>query len=221
MKRTTQILIAMTTVLAGFAAFASIVTRAPASVLDDAGLDAGGGPEGGGLDAGSDGCSDEIVDACSGMGSPGCGGFGGLGGGGGQGGGAAIALMAVNTQVVMTNGGLFVGNGGAGGQGGGGGAGANGSQGNAGSSIGCSSQLKCNGGCADFEIEGGAGGQGAQGGSGGQGGGGAGGPTYFYVQLGDASVSASSSTQMVVETDGGGLGGPPNGPNGARGQKYP
>lgn len=161
----------------------------------------GGGGGGGGGGAGQGGPL-VVNGAGNGGGGGGAGGCPGAGGGGGGGGGASIALVVVDTPLVLDDVFLVTAGGGAGGGGGDGGAGGPGGAGGAGADE------------APGEIGiGGAGGPGGRGGRGGHGAGGGGGPSVGLWMVGGPAPRAD----VVFELGPAGVGGPSSGESGADG----
>ena len=184
-------------------------------------MGAGGGGGGGG---GS--CSDEDqvkstylagAGAGGGGGGGGCGGLGGIGGGGG---GASIALILIDTHVILKEQSRLVTRGG--GAGGAGGAGGDGGRGGLGGVGGARAKIDVPAPTdnkdrqySNYGGAGGSGGRGGTGGPGGVGGGGAVGPSVGIWCAGDAGVSIGEDT--IVTLADGGSGGPSEGNPGAEG----
>jgi hypothetical protein len=154
-----------------------------------------GGPgQGGGGGGGRDGAG----------GGAGCGGCGGTGGTGGGGGGASVALLAVDSTIILRASTLLAKTAGAGGAGGAKGAGGSGGGGKAGGSAGT--------------FDGCAGGDGGRGGDGGTGGGGAGGVAVAVLHKGTPPTNEAST--LTPGTKGAkGTGGTPGTNDGAEGQQ--
>jgi hypothetical protein len=170
----------------------------------------GGGGGGGGAGGGCQSVSGLQGAAGGGSGGGGGGGCGGGGGEGGSGGGASIAVLLVQSDVVLE--GTTVlrarggGRGGAGGAGGPGGTGGAGGDGGAGSFVPTQGppQYTSTGGA------GGPGGPGGPGGTGGRGGGGGGGPSVGAWCGANARLSVTGSVENQVTRGGtGGDGGIP------------
>ncbi|MBL8682319.1 MAG: hypothetical protein JNK05_24335 [Myxococcales bacterium] len=167
---------------------------------------AGGGGGGGGSGA--------CATSGGGGGGGGAGGCGGSGGQGGQPGGASIALLLIDSAVVVPSGSLLVtgggGRGGVGGNGGPGGSGGVGGTGGAASSVTTPSGA------------GGNGGNGSQGSSGGIGGGGAGGVSACIVTNRQPYMPGAAMVMPVCMTGaaGGGGGGGMPGANGQQGALF-
>ncbi len=155
-----------------------------------------GGGGGGGGGGGSNNC-DSWGGTGGGGGSGGCGGEGGFGG---SSGGASVALMLTDSDIVIRNCRIVIGQGGAGGDGGPGGfGGAGGPGGNGGERE-------------DDSGAGGKGGEGGKGGLGGSGGGGAGGPAFGVFS--NVALSVDPEETHFVEGSAG-FGGSGSGDNGS------
>lgn len=156
------------------------------------GLPGTGGDGGPGFVSFSDVCSYKFYPG-SGGGQGGSGGCGGQGGTGGFGGGASLALVVVNSQVVLDWPRLATGNGGRGGEGAPGGAGQpGGAPGNP-------------GGGGYEPVSGKPGTPGTAGGTGGSGGPGGGGPSIGILYVGTAPVVNNGDFSLGVPGNGGEL----------------
>jgi hypothetical protein len=193
-------------------------------------------------DAGATTCG--VADAgevCGAQGNFGCGGSGGFGGwAAGHGfnknfepsGGSSVAVWVWGSTLTFTNSvALRAGNAGNGGNGGDGGAPSPGAPGTPGGGNSCNTSATCGTGftCPNgqnqcmisgtygigFAEAGAPGGEGGAGGPGGQGGGGAGAFSWAYFQGQNATISGAP---VNVQIGLAGVGGNPNGPDGATGQ---